>query len=113
MITKRNEKFIDAEWISRFFGTSHLDVRADRTQDWPMQKIWTLTDVQLQVYMMRRWPPGVLMKEEQPTLWTVYLELLNDEIRKENPGPWDSWDNPVKILKQDDPNVYYGDDAGK
>jgi hypothetical protein len=26
MIPERNGKFLDAEWISRFFGTSHLDV---------------------------------------------------------------------------------------
>jgi hypothetical protein len=33
-------KFLDAEWISRFFGTSHLDVRADKTPNWITQKIW-------------------------------------------------------------------------
>jgi hypothetical protein len=108
MIPKRNGKFIDAEWISRFFGTSHLDVRADRTQNWPTQKIWTLTDIKLQVYMMCRWPPGVLLKEEHPTAWAAYLELLNDGIHKENPGPWDSWDNPVEVLRWDDLNMYYG-----
>jgi hypothetical protein len=84
MIPKRNGKFIDAECISRFFGTSHLDVRADRTQRWPTLKIWALTEIQLQVYMMCRWPPGVRLKKEHPTLWAVYLELLDDGIRTEN-----------------------------
>jgi hypothetical protein len=103
MIPKRNGKFIDVEWISRFFGTSHLDVRADRTQNWPTQRIWALTKIQLQVNMMCRWPPGVRLKKEHPTLWAVYLELLDDGIRTENAGPWDSWDNPVEILRWDDP----------
>jgi hypothetical protein len=113
MISKRNGKFLDAEWISRFFGTSHLDVRVDRTQDWPTQKIWALTEIQLQVYMMCRWPPGVLLKEEQPTLWATYVKLLDNGILKESPGPWDSWDNLVEVLRWDDPNMYYGDDGGK
>jgi hypothetical protein len=107
-IPRRNGKFIDVEWISRFFGTSHLDVRADRTQNWPTQKIWALTDIQLQVYMMCRWAPGILLKEEHPTIWAVYMKLLDDGIRTENAGPWDHWDNPVKILRWDDPNMYQG-----
>jgi hypothetical protein len=111
LIPKRNGKFLDAEWISRFFGTSHLDVRADRTQNWGTQKIWVMSETQLQIYMMYRWPPGVQFREKQPKVWYKYLEIIDEGIRRDNAGPWDAWDNPVEILRWDDPNMYYGDDT--
>jgi hypothetical protein len=37
-IPRMNGKILDAEWISRFFGTSHIDVRADKTQNWITQR---------------------------------------------------------------------------
>jgi hypothetical protein len=43
-IPKRNGKFLDTEWVLRFFGPSHLDVRADKTQNWQTQKIWDEPD---------------------------------------------------------------------
>jgi hypothetical protein len=110
IIPKRNGKFLDAEWVLRFFGTSHLGVRADRTQNWPTQKIWVLSIAQLQAYMMCRWPPGVLLRKKQPTEWAKYLEIFDDGIRRDNAGPWDARDNQVEILQWDDPNMYYGDD---
>ena len=42
VMKKRDKKILDAEWISRYFGTTHLVAKADRTQHkWvtPMQKI--------------------------------------------------------------------------
>jgi hypothetical protein len=110
MIVKRNGKFLDAEWISRFFGTSHLDVRADRTQNWPRQIIWEMTVVQLQCHMSFRWPEGKLLYKENPKYWSQYLEILDEGISATTAGPWDAIENPVKILRWDDPNVYYGDD---
>jgi hypothetical protein len=110
MIVRRNGKFLDAEWISRFFGTSHLDVRVDRTQNWPRQIIWELTGIQLQVYTMHRWPAGELMREENPKYWCQYMEILEDGICATTAGPWDAIENPVEILRWDDPDMYYGDD---
>jgi hypothetical protein len=106
MIVKRNGKFLDAEWISQFFGTSHLDVRVDRTQKWPRQIIWVMTGIQLQLYMMCRWPAGKLMKEENPKYWFEYMQILDDGIDATEAGPWDATDNLVKILRWNNPDVY-------
>jgi hypothetical protein len=34
IIAKKNGKILEVEWVSRFFGISHLVLRADRTQNW-------------------------------------------------------------------------------
>jgi hypothetical protein len=109
MIVKRHGKFLDAEWISRFFGTSHLDVRADRTQKWPRQIILVMNDMQYQLYTNYRWPAGKLLKEENPKFWFQFMQILDDGIATDVVGPWDASDNPVEILKWDDPNVYRGE----
>jgi hypothetical protein len=44
-------KYLDAEWISRFFGTSHVDVRADKTQKWHTQKIWDMSRNSIEAYI--------------------------------------------------------------
>jgi hypothetical protein len=35
---KVNWTIIDAEWVSRFFGTTHLVAKADRKQNWTHQE---------------------------------------------------------------------------
>jgi hypothetical protein len=68
-IARRNGKFLNAEWILRIFGKSHMDVGADKTQNWPKQLIWGMSNMQLQVYTMFRWPAGKAMKEENLRFW--------------------------------------------
>jgi hypothetical protein len=109
-IPKRKEKILDAQWISRYFGTSHLDVRADRTQNWPTQKIWAMSGIQLETYLRLRWPQA----KDEPKgskKWFECLKTFDDGIYSDETGPWDARENKVEILQWDDPNMYYGDDA--
>jgi hypothetical protein len=76
IIAKRNGKILDAEWVSRLFGRSHLDVRADRTQNWIMQRIWMMSGIQLEVYLQRRWPARKLLEKENPKFWYEYMEIF-------------------------------------
>jgi hypothetical protein len=69
IIAKKNGRILDVEWVSRFFRTSHLDVRADRTQNWMTQQIWIVSGIQLQVYTQCRWPAGKLLRKEDPKYW--------------------------------------------
>jgi hypothetical protein len=109
MIVMRNGKFLDAEWILRLFGTSHLDVRADRTQNWPRQIIWKMTMTQLQCYMSFRWPAGKLLSKENPKFWSQYLAILDEGISATTARLWDAIEHPVEILRWDDPNTYCRD----
>jgi hypothetical protein len=110
VIVKRHGKFLDAEWISRFFGTSHLEARGDRTQNWPRQFIWEMTTTQLHCYMSFRWPIGNMMRKVKPTYWNEYMTVLDEGIVSTTAGPWDGWDHPVEFLQWDDPNMYCGED---
>jgi hypothetical protein len=113
IIAKRDEKFLDAEWVSRFFGTSHLDVRADKTQNWRTQQIWMMSEIELQVYMQCRWSAGKLLKEEDLKYWFKCMQLFDDGVRANGAGIWDAIENPVKILRWDNPNMYRGGDENE
>jgi hypothetical protein len=63
-----------------------LDVRADRTQNFPRQIIRTMSVMQLQCYTLFRWPAGKLMKEENPKYWSQYMEILDDGISATTAG---------------------------
>jgi hypothetical protein len=110
IIAKRNGKILDAEWVLRFFGTSHVDVRADTTQNWITQRIWTMSKIQLQIHTQCRWPARKLLKEENPKFWCKYMEIFDDGVTVNGTGLWDAIENPVKILRWDDPNEYHGED---
>jgi hypothetical protein len=101
-------KFLDAEWISRFFGTTHVDVRADKTQKWPTQKIWDLSRNSIEAYIRNVWPARKLLREYNEDYWGRILDVFMEGIRAEDPGIWDANENPVQILKWDDPDMYRG-----
>jgi hypothetical protein len=96
-IQKRIGKFLDVERISRFFGTSHLDVRADKTQKWPTQKIWMMSGMEIQIYTMYRWPTGKLLKKENPKFWADYMEIFDDGIIAESARLWDAIENQSRF----------------
>jgi hypothetical protein len=96
--------------VLRFFGSSHLDVRADRTQNWITQRIWTMSEIQIQIYIQCRWPVGKLLVKENPKFWCKYMEIFDDGVTVNGAGLWDAIENPVKILRWDDPDVHRGED---
>jgi hypothetical protein len=108
IIAKRDEKILDTEWVSRFFGMSHLDVRADRTQNWKTQQIWIVSKIQLQIYTQCRWPARKLLKEEDPKYGSKCMALFYDGISADSAGVWDAIENPVEILRWDNPDMYSG-----
>jgi hypothetical protein len=113
IIAKKNGKVLDAEWVSRFFGTSHLDVRADKTQNWITQKIWSMSEIEIQVYTQCRWLTGKLSREEDPEYWFKCMQLFDDGNRANGAGIWDAIENPVKILRWDNPDMYGGGDENE
>jgi hypothetical protein len=113
IIAKRDEKILDGEWVLWFIGTSHLDVRADRTQYWKTQQIWIVSEFQLQIYTMCRWPAGKLLKKEDPKYWSKCMALIDDGISAGGAGVWDAIENPIKILRWDNPNMYRGRDENE
>jgi hypothetical protein len=103
-----NGKILDAEWISRFFWTSHIDVRADKTQNWITQKIWNISPSGLVAYIKMMWPARILLREDDPEYWRQVVRPFEDGIKVEGAGIWDAIENPVKILRWDNPDMYRG-----
>jgi hypothetical protein len=74
---------IDVEWVSRFFGTTHLIAKADRAHNWtglqPVQKV-AIDDVKLFVH--ERWHD----RNEQADFRIGTWELFRDGLKLE-PSP--------------------------
>jgi hypothetical protein len=84
IIAKKNGKILDAEWVSQFFGISHLDLRADRTQNWISKRIWIVSRIQLEIYTQCRWAGGeTLERGGSEVLVQVY-----GIIRRWSPCQW-------------------------
>jgi hypothetical protein len=90
IIVKRNDKILGAEWVLRFFGMSHLDVRADGAQNWITQRVWTMSGIQIQIYIQCRWPARKLLEKENPKFWCEYMELFDDGATVNGAGLWDA-----------------------
>jgi hypothetical protein len=54
-ITRMNGKILDTEWISQFFGTSHIDERADKMHNWITQRIWNMSPGAVVAYIKMMW----------------------------------------------------------
>jgi hypothetical protein len=102
-------KILDAEWILWFFGTSHLDVRADKMQNWITQRIWNMSPSTVVDYIKMMWPARKLLREDDPEYWRGF----QDGIEAEGAGIWDAIENPVKILRWDNPDMYRGGDENE
>jgi hypothetical protein len=102
-------KILDAEWISWFFGTSHVDVRADKTRNWLTQMMWNMSSRTVEAYIKMMWPAGKLLKKVDLEYWRGVLRLFKEGIKVNGAGIWDAIENPVEILKWDNPDMYRGD----
>jgi hypothetical protein len=58
-------------------------------------------------------PAGKLLREEDPKYWFKCMELFEDGVRAGGAGVWDAIENPIKILRWDDPDMYCGGDDNK
>jgi hypothetical protein len=88
-------------------------VRVDRAQNWITQQIWIVSGTQLQAYTQWRWPARKLLREEDPKYWFKCMELFEDEVHANSSGLWDAIENPVKILRWDNPDMYRGGDENE
>jgi hypothetical protein len=86
-------------------------VRADKMQNWITQKIWNMSRQAVEAYIRMMWPKRTLLKEEDPEYWQGVLRLFEDGVKFEGAGNWDAIDNPVEILKWDNPNMYRGENG--
>jgi hypothetical protein len=102
-------KILDSEWISQFFGTSHVDMRADKTQNWLTQMIWTMSPRTVEAYIKMMWPARILLRKEDSEYWRGALRQFEEGMEVEGAGIWDAIENPVEILRWDNPNMYCGD----
>jgi hypothetical protein len=55
------------------------------------------------------WLAGKLLRKEDPEYWRGVLRLFEEGIKVEGTGIWDAIENPVEILKRDNPDMYRGD----
>jgi hypothetical protein len=101
-------KLLDAEWISRFFGTTHVDVRADKAQNWLTQKIWDLSERKIEDYIKNVWPARKLLRERDENYCSGVLDVFMQGTRVEYHGMWDADDHPVEVFQWDDPDRYRG-----
>jgi hypothetical protein len=55
ILLSAKQRIIDAEWVSSFFGTTHMIAKADRTQNWlsPEQQVVAMDDIK--IFMHERW----------------------------------------------------------
>ena len=54
-IKNRDRKYLDAEWILRNFGTTHLTAKVDRTHNWPEAPKVTIGYDAIMTFIDERW----------------------------------------------------------
>jgi hypothetical protein len=86
-----------------------VDARADKMQNWITQKIWNMSRQAVEAYIRGMWPKGKLLREEDPEYWREILDLFENGVDADDAGKWDAIDNPVEILKWDNPDMYRGE----
>jgi hypothetical protein len=101
-------KILEAEWISRFFATTHVVADADRTQAWVGQPMYNMSYSCVPGFLNTRWEGRHLMQERQPGYEGEFTRLFNEGIIVNYPGPWDASENPVQILVVNNENRYDG-----
>jgi hypothetical protein len=98
-------RMVDAEWISRFFGRSHLPAMADReiigqrSNDFHQfgycnMSLW-MKLLGRSMYSNVNWQGT---KEERDIALYDELDLFFQGVKSDGEGPWDRIDNPVTIL---------------
>jgi hypothetical protein len=96
---------MDAEWISRYWGTTHLVAKADRTQKWISTEGVVLKRIRTEIFMVCRWSHR---GESQDRLEET-LRLFEDGSSQDGPGLWDvSRGDPVEILIVDQNDMFTG-----
>jgi hypothetical protein len=79
------------------------------SQNWIMQRIWTMAGMELEVYLQCRWPARELLRERDLKFWYKYLKLFEDDgVCADGAGVWDATENPIKTLRWDDPDMFHG-----
>jgi hypothetical protein len=53
------------------------------------------------------------LKELDPKYWSKCMALFYDGISADGAGIWDAIENPVEILRWDNPNMYRGVDESE
>jgi hypothetical protein len=67
----------------------------------------------LVAYIKMMWPTRILLREDDPEYWRGVVRLFEDGIEVDGAGIWDAIENPVKILRWDNPDMYCGDDENE
>jgi hypothetical protein len=54
-----------------------------------------------------------LLREDDPEYWARIMRLFDDGIGVDDAGIWDAIENPVEILRWDNPDMYCGGDENE
>lgn len=104
------QKIIDATWISRFFETTHMEARADRTWCWKKEPCTTFSNTFAEIKIGLKYSetrhPGT--NEERRQLRLRDLTLFSNGLAYSSPGPWDVLDREVRLLDPFSANLYLG-----
>jgi hypothetical protein len=77
------------------------------------KKIWNMSQHAVETYKKMMWPARILLREDDPEYWRGVLRLFEDGVEVEGTGIWDAIENPVEILRWDNPDMYHGGDENK
>jgi hypothetical protein len=110
---KARQKLLDATWISRYFGTTHLVAKADRTYDGSAIPIEVIGLDNVYEFINERWENRGLMmgffddrrpnKDMTEAHARAKVHLFDDGLRVEVKGQWDiGMSITILAVKQED-----------
>jgi hypothetical protein len=89
---------INAEWVPRFFGTTHLIAKADRTQNWLSMEQQLVAMDNIKAFVNERWNGGnenVMFKIgkwelfQEGLTWNCHSQCLTPRSRGRKNGDTD------------------------
>ena len=85
VLKKRDRKILDAEWISRYFGTTHLVAKADRTHNWSQAPMELIGYDAIMEFIDKRWEHRF---EKNDAYLRGTMHLFDDGSSTDTEGQW-------------------------
>jgi hypothetical protein len=108
VVHTRTYKMLDAEWISRFFGTTHMIAKADGTQPWNKYQM-NLDHHSASAFLRDRWPQSRVAFEEFKDYIIYMNSIFEMGLEMTTTGMWDGHEKAVTLLDNSDDKMYRGD----
>jgi hypothetical protein len=101
---RRIWKILDAEWVSRFFQTTHLIAKADSTHVGERTPINNIGGLEWEIFISKRWTGDPTNPRRSIEVAGEFLEGL----RAEESGEWDVLSNTATLLDNDPGKIWTG-----